>query len=439
MSLQPTVSVCIPVRDGSTQLPHTLSNLLLHSDYPADLLEVVVADHGSSDATPVILADYRARSSQLRCFAVPFTGSNRAEVRNRLIAAARGELLVFIDHDILTCREFVSSHVAAHQSFPGSLVAGEILGTTSASPRPPELDLDLDNISASADLVRRDAYRDPRVASASIGDAGVSDLSAQPAPFRWFWGGNLSAKREDIETSGRFDTRYEGWGIEDDDFAQQFRVAGRKLVFSRAAWSFHVSSPTDGWSKLAQWRRNFERFARKFPTREVEAYGLYGPELMTAGLASLENTLRILKQVELREIVTRASGRLGPVAGRRACFLVPDKTHADALALTDVLCPYQPLTTGPRQDGGQTWWSLVGLATPFETRSLDEIVLLVDALMWLERSLLTLLLCEAARVARSAVFVVSATARTGASALCFAVLRDVAGTLRFEQQTWLAV
>jgi glycosyltransferase involved in cell wall biosynthesis len=104
-------------------------NLLVHSTYPPDRWEVVIGDHDSSDGTASIIADFQERFSSLRSIRVPFRGPNRAFVRNRMIAESRGELLVFIDHDVLVSDDFLWNHVEAHSQFPASIVAGTIFGT----------------------------------------------------------------------------------------------------------------------------------------------------------------------------------------------------------------------------------------------------------------------------------------------------------------------
>ncbi|HXO86758.1 MAG TPA: glycosyltransferase, partial [Gemmatimonadales bacterium] len=391
MSAAPAVSVCIPVRNGADQLRHTLINLLIHSNYPADRWEVVLGDHDSADETAGIIAGFQERFPRVRSVRVPFTGANRASVRNRLIEESRGDLLVFIDHDVLASDDFLWKHVAAHERLPSSIVAGAIFGTFL------ERDLgrfggqlELDHITASYDvLTSHPELADPRMGPASPADlADPVDVRDAPAPFRLFYGGNLSAYRSDIEACGRFDECYDGWGLEDDDFAQQFRVAGRGMAFSPGAWGFHMPGAGHDWNHLGFWRRNFETFFRKFTTREIEQYALYGGALLPLGMAHMESLLHRLRAIDTQGTAARVAGLLGPPRGRRLCHFVRDDTTAQALRLTDALQPFGPWTDTQREQSGTRWWPLVGIKTPFAGEEIDEVVVLVDVMMWLDHSLL---------------------------------------------------
>jgi len=64
-------------------------------DYPANQVEVVVADGGSTDATREIVADFAASHPNLRLIDNP--GRNQAAGLNRAIAATRGEVIARLD------------------------------------------------------------------------------------------------------------------------------------------------------------------------------------------------------------------------------------------------------------------------------------------------------------------------------------------------------
>lgn len=89
----PTVSVVMPVHDGEALVAAKLRNLLA-LDYPADLVEVLVACDGCSDASAGIarsIGDPRVRVlefSQRR---------GKASCLNDAVAAAGGELLLMVD------------------------------------------------------------------------------------------------------------------------------------------------------------------------------------------------------------------------------------------------------------------------------------------------------------------------------------------------------
>jgi glycosyltransferase involved in cell wall biosynthesis len=436
----PFVSICVPVRNGERQLSHTISNLM-HSAYPQDRLEILFGDHSSTDMTMSVIAGFQERFPRLRVVQVPFTGPKRAVVRNRIIRESKGELLIFIDHDILVPDDFVSKHVEAHEKFPSSIVAGAMFGTTLGKEAGRlAAGLDLDHISASqACLTGNPAFSDPRIQWGSVPDGEVVDMLGLAAPFCFFWSGNVSAYRSDIDECGHFDETYDGWGMEDDDFAQQFRVKGRGMAFSRSAWGFHQSRPADNPDKGWQARQNFDKFFQKFSTREVETFSLYGPALLPLAAKELEGWLSHLRRIDIWTTLKRLSRHLGPVPGRRMCYFVLDQDVADVLQLTDALSPFGPPTQAYRFDGRTHWWPLIGFKTPFVEKEIDEAILLVEELMWCNRYMLTLLLAETARIAKRAVFYCSAESEARAEGFPVRALREVICTVNFSSVSWVTL
>lgn len=433
----PSISVCIPVRNGARDLDHTLRHLLVHSDYPSDRFEVILADHTSEDDTSQVIAAWSGRHSNVRRIQVPFLSPCRAVVRNATIQASAAELLVFIDHDILTPPGFLRAHVTAHRLYGNALVAGPVLGTRFNASGVGELYLDQTlPIDMKSLLCKQPWLADPRL-QAIDPQTPHTDLTERNAPFRWFWGGNLSAARLDAVASGGFHEGYEGWGLEDDDFAQRFLGMEKRLVFAREAAALHIPRRSDGFGKLAQWRRNLRLFLQQNPTREVECYGIYGPGLVDQGTQHLNEQARILGLVEIDALISWAARALPRRTGRRLSAFIPDPLVAQRLQLTDALTPFCRQRTPVKVADGITFWPLLGAMLPFTDLEFDEAIVLVDSAMWLDPSLLRLLLCEVARCAKSTAFCASASAKSQAGGLPYRAFRDAAALIRFEQVHWL--
>lgn len=95
----PLVSAIVATYNYADFLPRTL-DAALRQDYPADRLEIVVVDDGSSDATPAVIAEYVARyPGRIRAFRQANAGYVAAT--NRAIEAAHGELWALLDADDL--------------------------------------------------------------------------------------------------------------------------------------------------------------------------------------------------------------------------------------------------------------------------------------------------------------------------------------------------
>jgi glycosyltransferase involved in cell wall biosynthesis len=101
----PTVSVIVPVRDGAAYLGDALASVLAQDVAP---LEVIVVDDGSTDGSAAVAA---AAGPSVRVLAGSFGGA--AAARNAGVAAARGDLLAFVDHDDLWAPRRLARQVAA--------------------------------------------------------------------------------------------------------------------------------------------------------------------------------------------------------------------------------------------------------------------------------------------------------------------------------------
>ena len=86
-----TISVVIPAYNAGHTLSAALDSVLAQT-HPPD--EVIVVDDGSTDATATIAGAY---GSPVRCMSL--TNSGVARARNAGIAAARGDLVAFLDAD----------------------------------------------------------------------------------------------------------------------------------------------------------------------------------------------------------------------------------------------------------------------------------------------------------------------------------------------------
>ena len=92
----PTVTAIVPTRDQAALLSACLDGLLDHTDYPS--LDIIVADNDSIEPeTRTLLETARQRGVTILPCSGPF---NFSAINNRAVAAATGELLLFLNNDI---------------------------------------------------------------------------------------------------------------------------------------------------------------------------------------------------------------------------------------------------------------------------------------------------------------------------------------------------
>ena len=121
-SAQPTLSVIVPTFNRSAQLRSCLKALLEQDIDPAQYEVIVVVD-GSTDETENMLLSIRTRCRF--CF-VSQSNSGAASARNRGVSLAQGQIVVFVDDDMLVDPGFVRAHLDAHHRHNNSAIVGSV-------------------------------------------------------------------------------------------------------------------------------------------------------------------------------------------------------------------------------------------------------------------------------------------------------------------------
>jgi glycosyltransferase involved in cell wall biosynthesis len=181
--------------------------------------EVIVTDDGSRDDTRALLAttarDFPTRLVHLWQLD---DGARMSRARNRGIAAARGDYVIFLDGDMLTHRQFIADHRAFARR--GCFVQGSrvLTGERCAQRMLTEQQLDLGFFSADIER-RRHTLRMPALAHLyarpHTREGGIKSCN-------WgFW-------RDDLVAMNGFNEAMTGWGREDNELALRAFHLGRK-------------------------------------------------------------------------------------------------------------------------------------------------------------------------------------------------------------------
>ena len=94
----PVVTIIIPTRDKVELLRPCLESIAARTDYPADRIDVVVVDNGSSEAATLNYLRVEAKAGRIRVLRDrrPF---NYARLNNAAARIARGDILLFLNND----------------------------------------------------------------------------------------------------------------------------------------------------------------------------------------------------------------------------------------------------------------------------------------------------------------------------------------------------
>jgi glycosyltransferase involved in cell wall biosynthesis len=117
------VSVVVPTYNRGTDLGLVLDQLFASNRQGLGEVEIVVVDDGSAvPAARLVNARQPPAGFTLKCVLQENAGP--AAARNRGFSISHGEIVIFIDDDVLVSPELIGQHVEAHQLNPGAVIFG---------------------------------------------------------------------------------------------------------------------------------------------------------------------------------------------------------------------------------------------------------------------------------------------------------------------------
>lgn len=216
----PELSVVIPTynrRDIVARCLRSLSEQTL----PPEKYELIVVDDGSTDGTEKMLESLELKPA-LRWKRIAHSGPSGA--RNRGLEMAKGEIVVFVDSDLIVEPQFLASHLAAHRKNPEQklVVHGPVIHTTN-----------LENPETKQKL---------------------TDFSRA-----FFATGNASVALKELVAAGLFDEDFNEYGWEDLEFGLRLRKRGLVAAREPEAVGYHFKYSVEMRQFPALWQRERER------------------------------------------------------------------------------------------------------------------------------------------------------------------------------------
>ena len=121
--MQKTVSVVIPCLNEEKTI-HQVLDSLTNQSYPIDLMEIVIADGGSTDRTRDVIADYQSAHLELKLRVVHNEKRIIPAGVNTAILASTGEIIVRMDAHSIPKTDYVALCVEALEAGLGNNVGG---------------------------------------------------------------------------------------------------------------------------------------------------------------------------------------------------------------------------------------------------------------------------------------------------------------------------
>lgn len=216
----PRVSVIVAHYEQPAELARTL-HALSHQDYPAELLEVVVADDGSASQVPVPDGVVLVRQDD--------EGFRLAAVRNLGVRASSGDVLCFLDADTSPEPGYVRALTRLPALLPDAVTVGRRRHADFAGIAP---ETPVAVAAQGRELPEPQWLAQEYASSRDLRDA--DDRS-----YRFMIGAVVACSRALFEETGGFDESFSAYGGEDWEWAHRMWQAGAVFAHVPAAVAWH--------------------------------------------------------------------------------------------------------------------------------------------------------------------------------------------------------
>jgi glucosyl-dolichyl phosphate glucuronosyltransferase len=215
------LAVIVATRDRAAPLGRMLATALAMTEPVGTALELLVADDGSTDRTPAVVAQAAARHDGVRYLRADGGGKTRA--LNQAIRETTAPVLAFVDDDVELDRGWLAAATAYFADTDAAAAQGPIR-------LPPA-------VAADAGLVAE---------VARWGTIPCRDFGPDTEESRSLTGANMFVTRAAFAEVGLFDERLgpgAAGACEDTELALRLRAAGLRIGYVPTAVVYHVVEP----------------------------------------------------------------------------------------------------------------------------------------------------------------------------------------------------
>ncbi|MFJ7975094.1 glycosyltransferase family 2 protein [Peribacillus sp. NPDC096379] len=281
---------------------------LLKQTFDFSEFEVILIDDCSNDQTARIPKEFDPpfKFKYVR----PFINQGRSRARNLGIKLSEGEVIIFLDGEMLTEPDFVENHYKHHVHDKNVVVTGAMhyrgiytFLTSSFNrqqwehiddfvPRDPyfifpykEYKKNHHTSNMSFPLITKKDIDENRFKNLSfpnwyftqvltngLNQFGM-DLSDYTLPYIAFLTGDVSVSKEQLDKVGYFDESFLGYGAEDWELGYRFYKDGARFIIDPSTFCYHQEHPTSS-NNFPEAMGNLYKFMEKFPNFDVLALAL---------------------------------------------------------------------------------------------------------------------------------------------------------------------
>jgi GT2 family glycosyltransferase len=263
MDEYPKITVVIPIRNEAKFIAQTL-NYILTQDYPADRMEIIVADGYSTDGSSEIVQKIAESDPRVRWFPNPVQLSSAG--RNIGAKAATGDIIMYVDGHTYIDNDQLLKNTAMLMK----------LREVSVLSRPQYLETPDNSTFQKAVALARRSVIGHGLDSTIYTD---EDMYVNPASS------GATYKREVFDRVGYFDEQFDA--SEDYEFNYRVAKAGYQAFTSLSLAVYYYPRATPGalFQQMARYGAGRFRLFRKYP--ETLGLGTLAPVLFTLGIILL--------------------------------------------------------------------------------------------------------------------------------------------------------
>lgn len=272
------ISIILPVYNRIDMLRRTMA-MLTHQTYPLELMEIIIADDGSSDHPEQLILEFE------EYFDVNYVrqkdiGYRLSHVRNLGVRSAKHDNVIILDCDMAPVPNLVELYakwlsldekvlLIGHRRY---VDANEV--PIDAVLQDPSAMLELPPVATKNAVMKNSPSKDWRESIYTETD----NLRQSPHPFRASSCGNVAFHRRIFSDAGPFDEAFTAWGAEDNEFGYRVMNAGYYFIPILDALGLHQEPPGG--------REFVDREAGKLITRPmlldmVPTYRDYDPDVQS--------------------------------------------------------------------------------------------------------------------------------------------------------------
>lgn len=237
------VSIVVPVYNRADMLAKTLAGLV-HQTYPHELIEVIVADDGSSDHIAAVVQKYQ-KYLNLRYVRQEDRGYRLSAVRNLGMRAASHGHIILQDGDVIPARELVETYMHFFHVTDQAVLFG-LRSYVCAD------EFDDDDLLNHPELIGHlptvtpvNSVTDWQTVDGRSFDwrlpilAQTNNLKESIFPCQLFSAGIVAFPKAVLQLVGDFDEDFKDWGGEDTEFGYRLYNQGYYFIPMSEVISFH--------------------------------------------------------------------------------------------------------------------------------------------------------------------------------------------------------